>query len=327
MPPIPAFAKPLARTLKLRWLKHQTERLAQIPVDAERAEHPDLPPPAFIFACGRSGTTILGKVFSLHPEVCYLREPYHRWAAIDPTLDVTNLHVRTPPRLWWDASDATDRIRARFARLILGERERTSQRVLIEKTPHNIYRIGLLEALTAGRARYVHIVRDGIDVARSIDRLAANQPYKMAGRADYNQWWGANDLKWRRLAAEGPGRGHFTDEHVTQLTTHAQRGAYEWLTSLSEADRWRPVLTDRLLEITYPELTADPTGTLNRIAAHVGASAPQSWLDAVVPMVSSERRNEGAPLPLPDAMARAFDTFQERYGFPGRAETSGEVQP
>jgi len=101
----------------------------------------------------------------------------------------------------------------------------------------------------------------------SIDRLASNQPYRMAGRADYNQWWGSNDLKWQRLQTEGPGRGHFTQIEVSQLTNNAQRGAYEWLTSLAEADRWRPVLGDRLLEITYPELTANPADTLARIAA------------------------------------------------------------
>jgi len=317
--------KPLARTAKLRLLKRKADRLVRITVAAERGESPDLPPPVFIFACGRSGTTILGKLLALHPEVCYLREPYHLWAAIDPALDVTNLHVRIPPKLWWEADEATDAIRTRFARLILGERERTGRRVLIEKTPHNVYRIGLLEALTNSRARFIHIVRDGLDVARSIDRLASNQPYRMAGRADYNQWWGSNDLKWHRLRIEGPSRGHFSENDVAQLKSNAQKGAYEWLTSLGEADRWRPVLGDRLLEITYPTLTADPIGTLSRLTAHIGASAPRSWLDRVSPMVSSERRNEGEALTLPPAMAQAFNDWQSRENFPGRAASLGEA--
>lgn len=320
---LPDFAKPIARPAVLRWRKWRADRLARRPVAAERGESPDLPPPAFIFACGRSGTTILGKVFGVHPEVCYLREPYHLWAAIDPGLDVTNLLVRAPARLWWDSSDASDVIRARFARLILGARERSGRRVLIEKTPHNVYRLGLIEVLTGGRARFVHIVRDGVDVARSIERLAVNQPYRMAGRADYNQWWGSDGLKWRRLEVEGPARGHLTPGEVAQLASASQRGAYEWLTSLAEADRWRAVLEDRLLEVTYPQLTADPAATLTRIAEHVGASAPASWLGAVVPMITAERRNEGPPLELPPEMAREFNNFQERFGFPGRARALG----
>ncbi len=311
--------KPYVRTAKLRALKRKAERLARVPVAAEQGESPDLPPPAFIVACGRSGTTILGKLFARHPEVAYLREPYHCWAAIDPALDVTNLHVRTPPRLWWDESQATDAIRTRFARLILGERARQGRRVLIEKTPHNIYRIGLLEALTAGCAHYIHIVRDGVDVARSIDRLASNQPYKMAGRSDYNQWWGSNGLKWQRLAAEGPGLGHFSVKEVAQLKTNQQRGAYEWLTSLGEADRWRPVLEDRLLEITYRQLTAQPRETLVALAEHVGASTPDTWLDEASAMLSPERKNAGGMLSLPSSMARQFNLYQEQHGFENRA--------
>lgn len=318
--------KPYARTAKLRLLKRQAERLARVPVRAERGESPDLPPPAFIFACGRSGTTILGKLFGRHPEVAYLREPYHLWATIDPTMDVTNLHARTPPRLWWDASDVTDQIRVRFARLILGERERSGRRVLMEKTPHNIYRIGLLEALTGGRARFIHIVRDGVDVARSIDRLATNQPYRMAGRPDYNQWWGSNELKWKRLEAEGPGRGHFSCEEVARLTSQAQRGAYEWLTSLGEADRWRAVLGDRMLEVTYPTLTSDVTGTLIRLASHVGADAPEAWLAEAGAMVSEERKNKGGDLALPPRMAAQFNTYQERSGFGNRAVALDETR-
>jgi hypothetical protein len=311
--------KPFARTARLRLLKRRAEQLVKKPVAAERGENSDLAPPAFIFACGRSGTTILGKLFGLHEGVTYLREPYHLWATIEPALDVTNLHVRTPPRLWWGQSDVTDPIRTRFARLILGERERSGRPILIEKTPHNVFRIGFLDELTGGRGRFIHIVRNGIDVARSIDRLATNQLYTMAGRRDYNQWWGSNELMWQRLAAEGPAHGHFTALEVAQLTSHAQRGAYEWLASLGEADRWRAALGDRLLEITYQWLTRDTRGVLTRLAAHVGATAPEPWLAAADAMVSPERKNKGGELRLPANMARLFNEYQGRYGYENRA--------
>lgn len=316
--------RPIARTAKLHLLKARAERLARIPTAAERGESPALPPPTFIVACGRSGTTLLGSLLATHPDVAYLREPYHLWATIDPALDVTNLHVRGPARLWWDPTDATDAMRTRFARLILGERERSGRRVLVEKTPHNVYRVGLLEALASGRGRFIHVARDGVDVARSIERIATRPTYRMAGRGDYHQWWGSHGLKWERLAVEGPGRGHFTAPEVAELRSQAQRGAYEWLTSIAEVDRWRAVLGERLLEITYPELTADAGGAVSRIAAHVGATAPEAWLAAAAAMVGAERKNAGGELALPRRMAEQFNRYQERYGFPGRAVAAGE---
>ena len=276
-----------------------------------------LPAAVFIFGCGRSGTSITGKLLSMHADVAYLGEPYHLWATIEPGLDVTNLHVRTPPRLWWDASEATDEMHITFTNLILGEGGRTGRRIVVEKTPHNVYRIGLLEGLTRGNARYVHIVRDGMDVARSIARLS--RPYKMVGRTDYNQWWGSNELKWRCLMSEGPSHGHFTAEEVVRLTDNSQRGAYEWLTSLREADRWRPMLRDRLFETTYRDLTGDSGSTLQSLAAHLGASASRAWLDNARGLVSPERRNVGGELALPERMAAEFNSYQERYGFENRA--------
>ncbi|GIK19765.1 MAG: sulfotransferase [Leptolyngbya sp. PLA2] len=309
--------KPLLRSAKLRVIRARAERLARRPAPKGGGA---LTPPAFIVGCGRSGTSILGVALREHPAVWYLREPYHLWANVDRRLDVTNLHYRGKARLFMDAADATPESQERFNRLILGARLRAGRPALIEKTPHNVYRIGLIEAFTGGAARWVHIVRDGVDVARSIHRLATTQPYRMAGHADYNQWWGRDHLKWRRLAEEGPPRGYFPDE-VARLATDAQKGAYEWLTSLGEADRWRAVLADRLLEITYPQLTADPEGTLRLIAVHVGTEAPAPWLDAASTMISAERRNEGTPLLLPPAMASRFNELQARYGFPGRART------
>lgn len=44
-------------------------------------------PMAFIIGNPRSGTTLLGRLIHLHPEVHYFREQYHLWQAIDPYLD------------------------------------------------------------------------------------------------------------------------------------------------------------------------------------------------------------------------------------------------
>ncbi len=88
--------KPCLRAIKYGYLRRQAEHLARRstrfdgkPLDA---------PVVFLIGCGRSGTTILGKLFALHPQVHYLFEPYHLWAAIDPATDCINLYHRRPGR-------------------------------------------------------------------------------------------------------------------------------------------------------------------------------------------------------------------------------------
>ncbi|MHC4305896.1 MAG: hypothetical protein ACYTGY_17125, partial [Planctomycetota bacterium] len=109
--------KPWLRTLKYGYLRWHAERLAHRPAGDDSV--PDPAPMAFIFGCGRSGTTMLGGLFSKHPEVCYLREPGYMWAAIEPETDCFNLYHRIDGRCLMDAAHAEPEIRVRFARVML----------------------------------------------------------------------------------------------------------------------------------------------------------------------------------------------------------------
>ncbi|MCA9298128.1 MAG: hypothetical protein KDA28_03620, partial [Phycisphaerales bacterium] len=141
----------------------------------------------------------------------------------------------------------------------------------------------------------------------------------MAGKPRYNQWWGESHKKWSALSSEGKAHGFYPDE-VDRLTTNAERGAYEWLVSLGLADRWAERLGDRLLERTYSDLTAEPRAVLSDICAHFEVGTPDAWLETSASMLSPERKNAGATVTLPPAMAAQFNAYQERFGFDGRAE-------
>jgi hypothetical protein len=192
----------------------------------------------------------------------------------------------------------------------------------LEKTPQNAARIGWLETLESS-PRYVHIVRDGMSVVRSIARLASNPTYRLALKPHYNQWWGERETKWDAIRKSGCDHGYFTD-CIDQISTHEQRAAYEWLLSLQEIDRHRDALGNRLLEITYNELTQDPRSVLNRIADHFGFPAPAPWVELAVSKIQPERVYEHADLKLPKPMVTVFNEYQERYGFTGAFAISNE---
>ena len=246
--------KPVLRALKFHFLRSLAN------VQSCFGDCDSTQPVAFVVGCGRSGTTILGQLLSAHPEINYYFEPYHLWAAIDRQTDVLNLYHRKDTRLMLSGAEVSSQTRVRFNRLI---RRSHSANLTIEKTPLNALRIGYIEKL-APTAKFVHIVRDGVDVANSIDRLARGNTYKIAGMPSLNQWWGVDDSKWRSLEKEGCKAGYYPEAVSDRLSHHA-KGAYEWLVSLKEIDRQRQLLGSRFYELNYTEFVHQPASELTKL--------------------------------------------------------------
>ncbi len=308
--------KPSLRSLKYKWLEETARIQANFPL-------PKLPPKpiAFIIGCGRSGTTLLGQILSHHPQVRYIFEPYHLWTAIDPRTDALNLFDSIDAKLLMDASDANPLSQHRFDRLIRSTARRQTQ-LIVEKTPLNALRIGYLEALAPG-SKFVHLVRDGVDVCHSIDTLACTNTYKIAGKPNLNQWWGNDDAKWRTMLRDGIAAGYYPSD-APLLDVHS-RGAYEWLLSLGEIDRWQPILGNRLQTITYNALTTQPKQILEELCAFLQLDVPQTWLEAAIAKIESPKLASPLSLRLPAKICESFNAYQKRYGFSYRAEYNCDI--
>ena len=311
--------RPFARSIKYGRLLRRAQS------DATKLDIPSISPPvSFIFGCGRSGTTILGKLLASHDEVFYLFEPYHIWTAILPATDMIQLFGThdCETHCIMGSEYITETIIQRFNSCIQCELQRSgkSGQRIIEKTPINAMRIPLLNKLSP-QSPVLHLVRNGIDVVRSIDRLASSNRYQMSGKGDWNQWWGRDHCKWKSLASDAESQGVFQGE-IQQLKSNAKMGALEWLISLGEVDAHREELGGNLLEICYNTLTEDPKEQLKKICNHFGIEPNSSWLDYCCEQLDSARKNQGEQLVLPPSMCKSFNKFQEQYGFEGRAITS-----
>lgn len=301
--------KPIYRALKYSWLYQQAKYQTFSPA----LDDPAQTPISFVVGCGRSGTTILGKVLAQHPQVKYYFEPYHLWAALDQRTDVLDLYQGENAQLILQSKEVTKQQKSVFPRLF----KAPNGKHLIEKTPLNAFRLGYLQSL-APQAKFIHIVRDGIDVSNSIGRIATNSPYKIAGKPELNQWWGVAEKKWKILQAEGAEAGYWPAE-LSELKTQQQRGAYEWLSSLKAVGAWKETLGDNLLEISYDHLVAEPERTLTQLCQFLTLDAPKTWLTASCSTIHPQTKTASTALQLPRAMAQAFNHYQQQYQFSQRA--------
>lgn len=175
------------------------------------SETPERAPFPFIVACGRSGTTLLRAVLDSHPEMAippetkfimeflehrrryerpdgfdtdrFVDEVHRSWVLrqLDLTIDDVRSALARPPA---DMPDAIRRLFARYAELRGKSRYGN-------KTPVHVLSISAL-ADAFPEARFVHIIRDGRDVALSYVGADIG-PDTIAAAA----------LRWRRWVRRG----------------------------------------------------------------------------------------------------------------------------
>ena len=194
----------------------------------------------FVVGSPRSGTTMLGQSLGSAPGFVDLGE-------------VAPLKAALPDLAGLPEDEASRRLRhvlerTRGLALVRGLRG-------VEQTPEMAFLVGAgLRAYP--RARVVHIVRDGRDVACSLlERGWLSAGHE--GHDDAHLLYGAQARFWVEL-----GRAQ-EFEHASDAT----RAAWAWRRYVSAARQ--PV--DRVLELRYEQLVADPGGAAALIATHIDA--------------------------------------------------------
>lgn len=205
---------------------------------------------AFIIGCARSGTSILGEAIAAHPRVAYLFEASEVWNDLFPG--------KPDHRL--TAADATPDA-ASAARGALEEARRgLTGDVLVEKNPKHVLRVPFLDAVFPA-ARFVHVVRDGRDVAASL---------MFRNRGDR---WGHLEVPgWRELLARYPVENHI-------------RCAHQWRDALVIARRdARSLPPERYLEARYEDLVESPAEVVARVLGFLGLPQDPA-VDAFLPRI------------------------------------------
>ena len=112
--------------------------------------------PICIIGAARSGTTLLSRLLSRHPEIAFWTEPKYLWQYGTPA----TLHDRRT------ADEATSHVRSYIRSELEDYVKQSGATRLAEKTPSNCFRVPFVYAVLPN-ARFVHVIRDGRDVAFS----------------------------------------------------------------------------------------------------------------------------------------------------------------
>jgi hypothetical protein len=121
----------------------------------------------FIVGARRSGTYWLQRIVSAHPNVSAIPTETHLFYGVLPLFKILQHSVRSSTHMVYADRDAVlDAVRDLCDVVFAGYLEPGADR-LVERTPFHAFHLDLINEVYPD-ARFVHIVRDGRDVARSI---------------------------------------------------------------------------------------------------------------------------------------------------------------
>jgi len=227
--------------------------------------------PVFIIGCPRSGTTLLGWILSIHPEICYLNEPKWLWGELYPPWDSYGA-VSDPAQaaIRLDARDLDSKTVLRIRNALSYIRQLSGKENLVEKTPDNSARVEWLRKIFSD-AKFIHILRCPHDTAISLEKaLELWFPTGWINSAQYSVWE----------------RHCSTEESLSQLWAETQNDFERGLIIWRELNRM--ALEDAALlgfsnyiKLKYEDLVNEPVQCVNKLKNFIGVSYSDELLGEI----------------------------------------------
>ncbi len=222
--------------------------------------------PIYIVGTGRSGTTLLGMLLSMHRHVGFLNEPKALWHSIYPNEDIIGSYSATPGLYRLDASHASPRVIRNAHRLYSDYLIDTFSRRVVDKYQELIFRVPFTRAIFPD-AKFLFLVRNGWDAVQSVASWSESHGSESHGSTQ--DWWGKNDRKWKTLVEEIAAHDPDWIDHLDalrHLESQVDRAAVEWILTMQEGLREQARHPGDFLLIRYETLCAEPRKTLEEIS-------------------------------------------------------------
>lgn len=277
---------------------------------------PTLDRPIFVTGLGRSGTTILGKLFSAHPDVGFLNEPKAIWSLIAPDSDVCADYVESGGRFRLSANDASTEKSQLAHRLFSRYLSMVGAKRLVDKYPELVFRLDFVRALLPD-AKLVFITRHGRDACQSIALWSTRKGRNSDSQDEQTEdWWGRDGVKWRYLMDElvKPDSRYADIAGLDESKfSEVERAAVEWLVTTEAGLDWEQGNPGQIIRVVYEDLANDPQTVIPAMLTACELSIDQDLLDYASEVLNPPPLREDPE--LCDQIKQQFNRVLVRAGY------------
>ncbi len=269
--------------------------------------------PIFIIGTGRSGTTILGVVLSLHKQVGFLNEPKALWHAIYPKEDLIGSYSQGDTRYRLETGDANDLATHTAHRLFGTYLTAVASSRLVDKYPELIFRVPFVRQIFPD-AKFIFLVRNGWDTCLSIDgwskRLGSNV------KDDTHDWWGLNNRKWHLLIEQIAANNLALQNNIVAIkgySNHIDMATVEWILTMQEGLKLMEQFSECVYLLKYEELVARPKNVLEKLLDFCELPHDDKMFDYASKTFTSRQNNQ--VFALPSEITPLFEQTMTALGY------------
>ncbi|MEM6253691.1 MAG: sulfotransferase [Cyanobacteria bacterium P01_D01_bin.156] len=222
--------------------------------------------PVFIIGVGRSGTTILGNLLSMHHDVGFLNEPKALWHAIYPEEDLVGTYARGPAKYRLTSKDVSEKNIDDAHKLFGAYLAITGTHRVVDKYPELIFRVPFVKSLFPD-AKFIFLVRNGWDTCQSIEGWWSKKE-RVSKKTERHDWWGVDNRKWNLLLEQIIS----TDQSLMHLITKRQElenpldmAILEWILAMKEGINLMNTFPHSVYKLHYEDLITSPNTSLQSL--------------------------------------------------------------
>ncbi len=269
--------------------------------------------PVFILGTGRSGSTMLGKILSMHKEIGFLNEPKALWHSILPYEDLIGSYTLGHAFYRLGSQDATDSVKKAAHRLYGSYLTVTRSKRIVDKYPEMIFRTSFVRSIFPD-AKFIFLVRNGWDTCRSIAWWSKNFGLLDAGTPI--DWWGRANRKWNLLVSQvvssDPVLSNRLDV-IERLTLDTDKAAVEWMVTMREGLKLMDQYQGLLHQVRYEDLVAQPEATLSKLLKFCELENDKSMIEYANNTLKAVKAK--SPFELHPALIPIFEETMTSLGY------------
>lgn len=271
--------------------------------------------PIFIIGSGRSGTTILGTLMSMHKDVGFLNEPKALWHTIYPEEDLVGTYSRGTARYRLDESNVSNRVRRTAHRIFGSYLAISGSRRVVDKYPELVFRIPFVQTIFED-AKFIFLVRNGWDTCQSIEFRSRHLSKQVQNSFERHDWWGADNRKWTLLWEQVISKNLDLDKAIpnrAEIEDPLNMAAIEWIVSMQEGLKMMRQYPNEVYLVRYEELVIQPEKVLNQLLAFCELPPDQRFLNYATQKLKPV--GPKAPTNIHPSILPYFDRTMDMLGY------------